>query len=227
MLLLLTSCKTNIHTQALTDFKDYSKAFGEAEGTMVIFQSKLNHYLMYNGALATEAASPDETYRVYLALMGLQYDLVDPSNPLKTLDMKRVATAISMEDTAALLDEMDYGNKDLTGPPESYWLNSTLKLTPIQQIEMMRRLYIQVLPFKVEDQVLVKEQLLIKTIGDAKLYGITSTASDQNNWFVGFIEKEKTPHFFALRVIGGTDGKAETLQRIAIDIFKTEGLIAN
>jgi bla regulator protein BlaR1 len=213
----LTGCKGDISSQALTDFKDYESYFEGTDGCFVLYQNKLNKYWMYNGFLSNDPVSPDETFDIFRTLMGLQLELI------KTMDEEM--PSIGQEDLAAFMEELNYGNKDVTGPSESYWLQSSLKITPVQQVELLRRLYIQVLPFSETYQTQTKEQLFIENFGASKLYGKVSSSPTGNAWFMGFVEKENTAYFFAVRLAPKKGQTGEDAKCIAIRILKDEGLL--
>lgn len=219
MALLLVSCKGDISTQALTEFKEYGPYFGSNEGCFVLYQNKLNKYWMFNGFLANDYATPDDTYWIYQSLMGLQLGLMDSSRV--RVEWNQNPIQINSEDLAAFIEELQYGNKDISGPEVHYWKRSSLKITPLQQVELLRKLYIQVLPFSESFQNVVKEALFIEKYGTSKLYGITST-TEGNGWFIGFVEKEGTAYFFAVRVLNQTGDFAKN---IAIAILKDENLL--
>lgn len=214
---LLTGCKGDISSQALTDFKAYASYFEGTEGCFVLYQNKLNKYWMYNGFLSNDPVSPDETYDVYRTLIGLDLELI------QAIDEE--VPSIGEEDLAAFMEELNYGNKDVSGPRDSYWLQSSLIITPVQQVDLLRRLYIKVLPFSETSQIQMKERLFIENYGFSKLYGKVSSSSTGNAWFIGFVEKEETAYFFAVRLVPKKGQTGEDAKQIAIRILKSEGLL--
>lgn len=217
--LLLVGCKGDMSTQALTEFKDYGAYFGSNEGCFVLYQNKLNKYWMFNGFLANDYASPDDTYWIYQNLMGLQMGIINDDDV--TEEWNQLQLQISTEDLTAIIEELQYGNKDISGPEKRYWQNASLKITPLQQVELLRKLYIQVLPFSESHQSLMKDALFLAQYGTSQLYGITSSF-EGNGWFIGFVEKEETAYFFAVRVL---DQTGEFAKDIAITILQDEDLL--
>ncbi len=222
-LLVFSGCKGDISTQALTEFKDYKSYFEGTEGCFVLYQNKLNKYWMYNGFLANDPASPDQTYAIYRNLIEIELGLSDKID--LSVGVNNKAPIVPSDELVAYMEDLNYGNKDVSGPAQNYWTNSSLKITPVQQVEMLRRLYIKVLPFTEQNQVEMKKALFVSRYGNANLYGKMSSDQGKNAWFVGFVEKEETAYFFALRLAGTKGQSGEKAKALAIQILKEEKLL--
>lgn len=86
----------------------------------------------------------------------------------------------------AYLDKINYGNKDMEGGG-AFWLNASLEVSILEQLDLLVKLYNNQLPFSEEDQDYVKSLLLLERRGNRALYGKTG-GGDQNGWFVGYVE---------------------------------------
>jgi beta-lactamase class D len=97
--------------------------------------------------------------------------------------------------------DFDYGNKDVSGDPgkknglTKAWLNSSIKITPREQIQFIQKLIYNQLPVSNKAFEMTKNILFIQELpGGWKLYGKTGNGRYngelQQGWFVGWIEKD-------------------------------------
>ena len=64
---------------------------------------------------------------------------------------------------------INYGNHDLSGGVSSFWAESSLKISPIEQVEMLQRLYINDFNFDADNIQTVKNALLLSSTADGNL----------------------------------------------------------
>ena len=102
------------------------------------------------------------------------------------------------------LHNIGYGNEDLSGDFSSYWMESSLKISPIEQVELLTRLQNQDLGFAPENVNAVKDAIHISSSSFGDFYGKTGTGrvngQDINGWFIGFIENADNTYFFATNI---------------------------
>lgn len=114
--------------------------------------------------------------------------------------------------------KFDYGNKDVSGDAgknnglTNAWLNSSLSITPLQQIKFLTKLANQELPASKFAQETTKKIMFIQELpGGWKLYGKTGNGQAkgafQHGWFVGWIEKADRKLVFASVVADDVDEK--------------------
>lgn len=72
------------------------------------------------------------------------------------------------------------------------WLESSLKISPIEQVELLRKFYENSLGFSDRNVDAVKDAIRISSSASGTLYGKTGTGRiegmDVNGWFVGYVE---------------------------------------
>ena len=102
------------------------------------------------------------------------------------------------------LHQIGYGNENLSGNLSSYWLNSSLKISPIEQVELLVKLHNNRFGFSLENTGTVKNALHISSSAFGDLYGKTGTGrvngQDVNGWFIGFVENADNTYFFASNI---------------------------
>ncbi len=127
------------------------------------------------------------------------------------------------------IDRMNYGNMDLSGDAgknnglSDSWLSSSLKITPIQQVEFIEKLAKNALPFSKISQIKAKDLLKLMEAGSWNgwtLHGKSGTSDcDKINvrkgYFVGFAEKNGEIISFVIHTrgdIGDKNAKTGGLQ---------------
>ncbi len=128
------------------------------------------------------------------------------------------------------LERLDYGNKK-TGPEiTTFWLDGDIKISAREQIDFVKKLYREELPYPRKDQKLVKELMLITETPSYSLYAKTGWAmrkTNQHGWYIGYVETTSNVWFFAtnIDIINKKDSKYR--KEIVIESLKAKGIIAD
>ncbi len=113
---------------------------------------------------------------------------------------QEVARRIGKDTMKIWIDSLGYGNKNSSGPIDSFWLNNTLKISPDEQLGLMKRLYFEQLPFRKSVHEMVKNVMLQEDNTAYKLSYKTGWGFDEqkNNigWQVGWVEENNHVYFF-------------------------------
>ncbi|MEE4329677.1 MAG: penicillin-binding transpeptidase domain-containing protein, partial [Wenzhouxiangella sp.] len=123
------------------------------------------------------------------------------------------------------LERSGYGNADPSGGIDRFWLDGALRISALEQIEFLRRLFYNELPFAIEHQRLVKD-LMINEAGHQWTREWILRA--KTGWWVGWVEWPDGPVFFALNIDmpqGGDDTPKR--QSIARNILQSIGALPN
>ncbi|MEW6978428.1 BPU family class D beta-lactamase [Bacillus sp. SIMBA_154] len=208
----------------------------DREGTFVIQEVKEKSPWVYNKKRAKERFAPQSTFKVANALIGLQtgavrdeYDIkywdgvkreIDQWNRDHTLGSgmrysvvwyyQAMARDIGMEQMNKWIKTIHYGNEDLSGGIDQFWLSSTLRISPIEQVRFLKQLYEERLPFDLNVMRTVKRMMIQEEEKHATLYGKTGSGSGIG-WYVGFIKHKNKTYIFATNIEGtGTEAKDMT-----------------
>lgn len=101
-----------------------------------------------------------------------------------------------------------YGNQNIGGKHDidQFWLNGTLRTTPQEQVQFLRRLYRNNLPFSKRSLSIVKEIMVNEKTPDYTLrgktgwYGFGSKETPNIGWYVGYLEKGSNVYLFATNI---------------------------
>src|SRR5699024_10411233 len=111
---------------------------------------------------------------------------------------------VQMKNIESYLDRLHYGNQDVSGGIEELCLESSLKISPIDQVQILTDLYINQFEFDDKNIQFVKDAMKLETKERATLYGKTGTGTingkNVNGWFIGYVETENNRYFFATNI---------------------------
>lgn len=123
---------------------------------------------------------------------------------------QEVARRIGKDTMQIWLNTLKYGAKNDTDKIviqtaiDSFWLDNSLKVTPDQQLGLVKQLYFNQLPFFKTYQETVKRAMLFENNANYRLgYKTGSGFTEKNHalgWIVGWIEENNHPYFFVLNI---------------------------
>lgn len=176
-------------------------------------------------ALAGTGSVPASTYKILHALIALETGAVDSPDEIIPWDGvarevpawnqdQTLRTAIARSAVWAFqvlarrigparmqewVDRAGYGNGDLGGPADAFWLRGDLRITPHEQITFLDRLLRDDLPFSRRDQATVRDCLVLERGEGWILCGKTGWSGD-TGWLVGWVERLEGNWLFATRI---------------------------
>ncbi|WP_024345454.1 BlaR1 family beta-lactam sensor/signal transducer [Lacrimispora indolis] len=228
---------------------DLTSYFCGYKGSFVLYELNSGQYCIYNREAGTRRVSPDSTYKIYSALAALEHGSITPeaslrswdgtSYPFKawnhdqTLDSAMEHSVnwyfTALDEKTGLsrlkqcLDDIGYGNRDLSGGLGRYWLESSLKISPVEQVKLLAHFCQDKLPFRQENIKAVKESIFLSSSKGASLYGKTGTGTvdgeNVNGWFIGFVETGGETYVFATNIQGKTQANGTMAGKITLDIL--------
>lgn len=123
---------------------------------------------------------------------------------------QEVARRIGKDTMQLWLDSLGYGKKDIKekvvikSAVDSFWLDNSIKITPDQQLGLVKKLYFDLLPFFKSYQEVVKRAMLFENNTNYRLGYKTGWGFRENGnalgWVVGWIEENQHPYFFVLNI---------------------------
>jgi beta-lactamase class D len=118
---------------------------------------------------------------------------------------QEIARRIGAERMQKYVDLLEYGNRNIGGGIDQFWLTGDLRIDPIQQIDFVDRLRRGVLPVGKRSQDLVRDILPVTKAGDATIRAKTGLLGAELGkpslgWVVGWAEKGSAQTVFALNI---------------------------
>lgn len=109
------------------------------------------------------------------------------------------AKAIGEAKAGEYLRTTGYGNADPSTDRGNYWINGNLRISPLEQLAFLGRLYRNELPFRLEHQRLVKDLMIVEA-GRTWILRAKTGWDGNSGWWVGWVEWQSGPVFFALNI---------------------------
>jgi beta-lactamase class D len=121
------------------------------------------------------------------------------------------------------VQKISYGNEDISGGIDQFWLNSSLKISALEQANFIEKLYKEELPFDKPVMKTVKRMMIQEEGDHYTLYGKTGTRlSDMGlGWYVGFIKVDNHSYVFITNV----DDSGTKAKNITLNILKKYNLM--
>ena len=118
---------------------------------------------------------------------------------------QEIARRIGEERMQKYVTLLDYGNKDIGGGIDQFWLTGNLRIDPVQQVDFLDRLRRGVLPISKRSQDLVRDILPVTKVGDSIIRtksGLLGAERGEASlgWMVGWVEKGNSRTVFAMNM---------------------------
>jgi len=217
-----------------------AKRFADAGTAGTFVGYKTDDYLIVasDPTRSGEAILPASTYKVPHSVIALETGVVaDPDKDVFKWDgvtrafpdwnkdhtlrsaiaasavpvYQQIARRIGEERMQKYVDLLDYGNHNIGGGIDKFWLTGDLRIDPIQQIDFLDRLRRGALAVSKRSQDLTRDILPVEKIGEAViryktgLIGIDDRTEAGKvrpsvGWLVGWVEKDSKATVFALNL---------------------------
>jgi beta-lactamase class D len=118
---------------------------------------------------------------------------------------REVARRIGEERMRAHLARIGYGNADVSGGIDRFWLDSSLRISAEEQVRFLRRFHAGELGFSPRTTAEVRDILVLEETPEYRLSGKTGGGYVDGRglgWLVGYVERGGGVYFFAARIDG-------------------------
>ncbi|MBR0828777.1 class D beta-lactamase [Bradyrhizobium manausense] len=118
---------------------------------------------------------------------------------------QEIARRIGQERMQKYVDLFDYGNRDIGGGIDQFWLTGALRIDPIEQIDFVDRLRRRALPVSQRSQDVVADILPVTKVGESIIRVKSGLLGAERGdpslgWMVGWAEKGSAHTVFALNM---------------------------
>jgi beta-lactamase class D len=227
------NCHQNQTTETRVDFKKFYDQY-KVDGSFVLFDQANDKYIFYNQSQFKHPFTPASTFKICNSLIGLETGVIKDENFVISWDSvtrqitawnqdqdlktafknstvwyyQELARRVGGERMKYWLDKSNYGNADTSGGIDKFWLTGGLRITPEQQIDFLKRLHDNKLPFSQRSMDIVKKIMIAK---DTLNYIVRAKTGwgDQDNqnigWYVGYVETSNNVYYFANCIQSSSD----------------------
>lgn len=213
-----------------------------------------DEYTVYNEIQSEKRISPCSSYKIYNSLIGLETGVIKDEStvikwdgiiyPLKSWDKdntlasaisnsviwyyKELASRVGKDRMQEYINKIPYGNCDISGGA-TFWQVSSLKISAQEQVELLKRLYNDQLPFSQRNMGIVRKIITLTNKDGVTFSGKTGTGIKEGNdiigWFVGCVEKDGKKYFFATNIEAIDNANGMKAKQISMSILKDMGLL--
>jgi beta-lactamase class D len=211
---------------------DLAKIFTDAGTAGTFVGYKVDDYLIFasDRNRSGEARLPASTFKIPNSIIALETGVVgDPDKDVFKWDgvvrsieawnkdhtmrsaiavsavpvYQEIARRIGAERMQKYLDLFEYGNRDIGGGIDQFWLTGALRIDPVQQVDFVDRLRRGALPVSKRSQDQVADILPVTRAGDSIIRaksGLLGAEQGRLGWMVGWAEKGSARTVFALNM---------------------------
>lgn len=254
-IITLFSCNAN-NIKVDNDLKKYFEE-NDVTGSFAVFDNSHGDFIVYNlNRYKDSAYVPAQTFHIILAMAGVQKGVIlnekialqpDSSflpfvegadiNLKQAIEknsipyFREVAKRIGKDTLQYWLDTLGYGSR--YQDPEiknadSFWLNNSVKITPDEQLGLVKRIYFNQLPFQDRPASIVKSLMPNENTANYRMSYFTGFGKDlkgnEIGWIIGWVEENMHIYPFVLNTeaANGTDLSKIQLKMLK-DIMKQLG----
>jgi beta-lactamase class D len=231
--------------------RDLSSYFGAYSGAFVLLDGSRDHWMRYHADLCKRRVPPMSTFKILNSLIALETGVatspefalrwngtkhpIDEWNRDHTLRsafsvscvwfFQTLAERIGAERMHEFVSATHYGNNDTSGGLTHFWLDSSLTISPDEQVDFLYRINARRLPFSARSIDNVLDIMTVSRQGTTVYRGKTGTAGDAvkqvatMGWWVGSISTDSGNYFFAANITGGENPSGQTARKITESIL--------
>lgn len=238
---------------------DLSACFDGYEGSFVLYDRNNDAWKIYDMDHATLRTAPDSTYKIYDALFGLEEGIIRPEDsvmawngtgyPFESWNADQDLYSAMQSSVNWYFEEIDkqigriaiqdhirkigYGNEIVNADLSSYWMQGALKISPVEQVELLAALHNNRFDFAPENINAVKNSICLFSSENGSsegknFYGKTGTGRvdgrDVNGWFVGLLESAGNTYFFATNIRAAENATGSKASEISLSILSHMGI---
>lgn len=233
---------------------DLSAYFSGYKGSFVLYDLKGDTWNIYDLNQATSRTAPNSTYKIYDALFGLEEGLIAPDDSFMAWDgtdypfeawnadqdlysamqssvnwyFQEIDRQIGTSALHSYIKEIGYGNENINSDLSSYWMQGALKISPVEQVELLTDLYNNSFGFTPENINAVKDSMCLFSSENKSFYGKTGTGrvdgQDVNGWFIGYIETNGNTYFFATNIQSTENATGSKASEISFSVLSDMGI---
>ncbi|NTU56779.1 MAG: class D beta-lactamase [Anaerolineales bacterium] len=235
---------------------ELEKYFQGFTGCFVLYDQKADSYIRYNPEVCAKRLLPASTFKIINSLIGLETGVIPDENYLIKWDgqvrslpvwnydhtlksafrnsvvwyYQELARRVGKEKMQQYIDAAGYGNQDISGNIDSFWLDGAIRISADEQVELLKRLYSGDLPFSERSIKIVREMMILDTKEAYQLSGKTGAGQVGGisvGWFVGTLETNGNVYFFAANIQGtlSQDANGANAKQIALDVLNDLDLL--
>ena len=227
----------------------------DLNGTIVIASMSSNQRFIHNGLRAAREFSPASTFKILNTLIALEEGVANNKDELFIWDGRQysieawnrnhslrsafrvscvwcyqsLARKIGVEQYKNYLTLSEYGNLDSSLKVTEFWLDGSLSISAVEQVDFMKRVVSREPPFTDPAYETLRSIMHMETTDTYSLYFKTGWTGSQSSppigWIVGYVEARNDRWVFALNIDAENVSKMSLLPGVIKDILRRKGIV--
>jgi beta-lactamase class D len=221
-------------------------------GSIALYDSQDGVLSCSDVARCQNAAIPASTFKIPNSMIALETGVVEGPDTVLPWDRKHyrvenwnqdlkfrdafrvscvpcyqaIARKVGEAGEREWVEKLGYGNRNIKGAVDGFWLWGELRISPVEQIDFLRRFDGNKLPISERTADIVRDMMALDVTETYVLRGKTGSAAPPAEamtayWFVGWLELGERRVFFATLL----DGHASDVEPLAVRRRVTERVL--
>lgn len=220
-------------------YVDLNSEFGKYKGSFVLYASTGDAWTIYNKeaallGLESGIITPEHSKMVWngedypFDAWESDHDLNSAMQSSVNWYFQNIDNIAGMDKVKSYFQEIGYGNQQTGLDTDWYWTDFSLQISPVEQVELLKKFYHNDFGFSEKNINAVKEAIVISSTPTCILSGKTGTGrvdgQDVNGWFVGYIKKSGHVYYFATNIQGAFDATGSAAAQVSLSVLSNMGL---
>ncbi len=231
----------------------------QMNGSIVISDPQENIIYTNDTIWAKTGRLPASTFKIVNSIIGLETGILKDENTLFLWDgapremavwekdlvlseafstscvpcYRELARKIGIDQMQAYLEKLNFGAMSVSEDNlDLFWLVGASKVSAMEQIDFLERLYTKKLPIETHTYAVMKRIMELEKTTEYTLSGKTGLSvgdAGSNAWFVGYLEKKGNVYYFAVNINPGETYTFDDLRKArkesAMQAFQQLGII--
>ena len=199
----------------------------DVKGSILIYDLNKDIYYSNDFEWSNKGNLPASTFKIVNSIIGLETGVIENDSVifkwdgekkwLKTWEQdlilrdafqsscvhcyQEVAKKVGSKRMNDYVSKLNYGNLKIDSTNiDKFWLEGESRISQMQQIDFLKRLYNFELPISKRTESIMRDIMLIEVTDQYKLSGKSGLSNNNgkyNGWFVGFVEFKNNTYLFA------------------------------
>ena len=254
--LLITFLFTIFATTVIAEDRELAKLFAtyHVDGTMVISSLNGEQRFVHNDDRANYRFTTASTFKVLNSLISLEEKVISgksgilkwnghiydyaPWNSDQTLTsafkvscvwcFQELARRVGSEKYRNYIHNLSYGKLNEPFNETTFWLDGSLKISAIEQIDFLKKVHLRSLPFKAHSFNTLQEIMTVENAANFTIRAKTGwavQAKPQVGWYIGYIETKEDVWFFATNIKINSKKDLPLRQKLTREALVIKGII--
>ena len=216
-------------------------------GCFILYDLQNDTSIIYNQDRVKQKFLPASTFKILNSLIALECEVIKDENELIQWDSiersvpvwnqdhtmttgiknsvvwfyQELARRVGGERMQLWVDSVSYGNQQIGKNMDDFWLVGDLRISPLQQVEFLKKFVTEDLPFR-EDIIKTVKEILIEDKTDAYVFRAKTgwaTFGIPVGWYIGYIEINEDAYIFVNNIEIRDSADAKERKEITKEVF--------